>query len=120
MKMPKDTKPLIQGAVVGAIACAVVGFTWGGWVTGATARKDAGVAAHNATVVALAPFCAERFRAQGDAPAKMAELSKASTWERTTVLEKSGFASLPGSKSGDSDIARACVELLMAPATPKT
>ncbi|GEP55463.1 hypothetical protein [Reyranella soli] len=120
MNMPKDTKPLIQGAVVGAIACAVLGFTWGGWVTGATARKDAGVAAHNATVATLAPFCADRFRAQGDATARMAELAKASTWERNSVLEKSGFASLPGSKTGDSDIARACVELLLAPATPKT
>jgi hypothetical protein len=120
MKMPKDTKPLIQGAVIGAVICAVLGFTWGGWVTGASARKDAGVAAHKATVTALAPFCADRFRAQGDAAAKMAELTKASTWERSTVLEKSGFASLPGSTTGDTDIARACVELLMAPATPKS
>ena len=120
MKMSTNTKPLIQGTVLGAIACAVIGFTWGGWVTGGTARKDAGVAAHNATVAALAPFCAERFRAQGDAPAKMAELAKASTWERTTVVEKSGFAVMPGTKSNDSDIARACVELLLAPATPKT
>ena len=120
MNIPKDTKPMIWGAVIGAAACAILGFTWGGWVTGSTARKDAGVAAHNATVVALAPFCADRFRAQGDATARMAELAKASTWERNSVLEKSGFASLPGSKTGDSDIARACVELLLAPVTPKT
>ena len=120
MNTPKNTKPLIQGAVVGAALCAILGFTWGGWVTGSTARKDAGIAAHNATVTALAPLCAERFRAQGDATARMAELAKASTWERTTVVEKSGFAVMPGTKSNDSDIARACVELLMAPATPKT
>jgi hypothetical protein len=50
----------------------------------------------------------------------MAELAKASTWERSTVVEKSGFAVMPGTKSNDSDIARACVELLMAPVTPKT
>ena len=59
-------------------------------------------------------------RTAGDAPAKLAELAKASTWERTTVVEKSGFAVLPGTKSNDSDIARACVELLLAPVTPKT
>jgi hypothetical protein len=120
MRMPKDTKPLIQGAAIGAVACAILGFTWGGWVTGATARKDAAVAAQSATVAALAPFCAERFRAQGDATARMAELAKASTWERNSVVEKSGFASLPGTAAGHSDLARACVELLMAPATPKT
>ena len=47
-------------------------------------------------------------------------LAKASTWERSNVVEKSGFAVMPGTKSNDSDIARACVELLMAPVTPKT
>jgi hypothetical protein len=120
MKMPTNAKPLIQGIVIGAVACAILGFTWGGWVTGATAHKDAAISAHDATVVALAPFCAERFRAQGDATARMAELAKASTWERSSVVEKSGFATLPGSKTGDSDIARACVELLLAPVTPKT
>ncbi len=120
MNVPKNIKPMMWSAAIGAALCAVVGFTWGGWVTGATARKDAGVAAHDATVAALAPFCAERFRAQGDAAAQMAALAKASTWERTTVVEKSGFAVLPGTKSNDSDIARACVEILLAPATPKT
>jgi hypothetical protein len=120
MKIPANTTPLIQGAVVGAIACAILGFTWGGWVTGSTARKDAVMAAHEATVAALAPFCAERFRTQGDASARMAELTKARAWERNRVLERSGFATLPGSKTGEPDLARACVELLMAPATPKT
>jgi alpha/beta superfamily hydrolase len=119
MKISPNTKPMFWGAVMGAAACAVLGFTWGGWVTGATARKDAGAAAHTATVAALAPFCAERFRAQGDAPARIAELAKASTWERSNVVEKSGFATMPGTKNNDSDLARACVELLMAPAAPK-
>ena len=120
MNLPKDTKPMFWGAVIGAAACAILGFTWGGWVTGATARKDAGIAAHAAAVTALAPLCAERFRAQGDAPAKIAELAKASAWERSNVVGKSGFATVPGTKTNDSDLARACVELLMAPAAPKT
>jgi hypothetical protein len=120
MTIPKDTKPTLWGIVIGAVVCAVLGFTWGGWVTGSTARKDQAAAAHDATVVALAPFCADRFRAQDGATAKMAELAKASSWERNSVVEKSGFAGLPGSKTGDSDIARACTDLLLAPATPKT
>lgn len=118
--MPSNTTPLIQGAAIDAIACATVGFTWGGWVTGGMARKDAVMAADEATVTALAPFYAERFRAQGDASAGMAELAKASTWERNRVPEKSGFASLPGSKTGEPALACACVELLMAPTIPKT
>ena len=72
---------------------------------------------------ALAPVCAERFRGQGEATAKLADLSKASTWERGSLVEKSGFANLPGGKGSNPDIARACAELLLAPpapATPKT
>jgi hypothetical protein len=120
MKLPKDTKPMLWGAVVGAGLCMLLGFTWGGWVTGGTARKDVAAAAHDATVVALAPLCADRFRAQGDVAAKMAEITKASSWERGSIIEKSGFATKPGNTSGDPSIAQACVALLMAPATPKT
>ena len=120
MNVPKDTKPMIWGAVVGAAACAILGFTWGGWVTGSTARQDAAKATHAGMVSALAPICADRFRAQGDAPAKLADLAKASTWERGGLIEKSGFAVMPGAKTADTDVARACAELLANPPTPKS
>jgi hypothetical protein len=120
MQFPTNTKPMIWGAVGGAVACIIVGFSWGGWVTGGTARKDAAMAAHDAVVVALAPICVERFRAQGDASAKIAELAKESSWERGSVVEKSGYALMPGSKTTDSDVARACAEMLATPPTPKT
>ena len=60
MQFPTNTKPLLWGAVAGAVACMIVGFSWGGWVAGGTARKDAATAAHDAVVVALAPICADR------------------------------------------------------------
>src|SRR5690242_10262975 len=79
MNLPTNTKPWIQGAVVGAIAATIIGFSWGGWVTGGSSDKRVAVAAHDATVTALASICAERFRAQPDAPAKLAELTKTSS-----------------------------------------
>jgi hypothetical protein len=114
MNMPADTKPWIQGAVVGAIALAIVGFSWGGWVTGGTAARDSVAASHTAVVAALAPICVERFRAQPDAIVKADALLKTSTWERRSLIEKSGFATMPGSKVADSDVARACAEILAA------
>lgn len=120
MQFPTNTKPMVWGVVIGAAACAILGFSWGGWVTGSTARKDAATAAHVAVVSALAPICAEQFRAQGDAPARIAELAKQSVWERGSIIEKSGFALMPGSKTADSDVARACAEMLATPAVPKT
>jgi hypothetical protein len=120
MNLPINTKPWIQGAVVGAVVATIVGFSWGGWVTGGSSDKRATVAAHDATVTALASICAERFRAQGDVAGKLAELTKTSSWERGSVIERSGFAVMPGSKTADSDVARACAESLATPVTPKT
>ena len=45
MRMPTSTKPLFQGAMLGAIACAIIGFTWRGWVTSGTARSGSDVGA---------------------------------------------------------------------------
>jgi len=120
MKLPANTNAYLWGAVVGAIALSVVGFGWGGWVTGGTATKTAAAAATDARVAALAPICADRFRAQGDAAMKIADLVKASSWDRANVVERSGFATMPGDKSADSNVARACAEMLSNPATPKT
>jgi len=115
MNMPVNTKPWIQGAFVGAVAAMIVGFSWGGWVTGGSADKHAASVAHDATVTALAPICVDRFRAQSDAAAKLAELAKASSYERGGIVERSGFALMPGEKTVDSDVARACAEILTTP-----
>ena len=82
MQVPSELKPAAWGAVGGAIALAVIGFSWGGWVTGGTADKTAKEAADTAIVRVLAPICAENFQQQADAGAKFADLMKASTWER--------------------------------------
>jgi hypothetical protein len=120
MQVPANTKPMLWGAIGGVVACMIVGFTWGGWVTGGSARLQAATSARDAVVTALAPICAERFRAQADGPAQIAALAKSSSWERGTIVEKSGYALMPGSKTADSDVARACAELLATLPVPKT
>jgi hypothetical protein len=45
---------------------------------------------------------------------------KTSSWDRSSMLEKSGYATMPGSKTADSDVARACAEILATPALPKS
>ena len=120
MTMPKNISTLIWSAVGGAVLCMVIGFTWGGWVTGGTARKDSASAVRDAVVVALAPICVDRFKGQTDAAAKTTELSKASSWDRGNLIAKSGFATMPGAKDDDSDVARDCAEILANPPTPKT
>jgi len=120
MAIPKNASHYFWSAVAGAVVCAGIGFIWGGWVTGGSAEKQATARAHDAVVAALAPICAERFNAQTDAAAKVVELAKASSWDRGNVIGKSGFATMPGAKDFDSDVARACAELLANPAKSKT
>ena len=67
---------LLQGAAAGAVATMFVGFYWGGWSLGSTADKMAKERSDLAVVSALAPVCADKFRALPDADAKKVALSK--------------------------------------------
>ena len=40
MKLPAEVKPALWGVVGGAVAAIVIGFAWGGWVTGGTSRDS--------------------------------------------------------------------------------
>ena len=66
----ESLKRLLQGAAAGAVATIVVGFYWGGWSLGSTADKMAKERSELAVVAALAPVCADKFRALPDAEAK--------------------------------------------------
>ena len=117
MKIPVETKPALWGMVGGAIAAAIVGFSWGGWVTGSRAESDATQRVNVAVVVALAPVCVERFQRATDVSANLAALKKVDSWSQGDFVEKGGWATAPGSKAHDqvSAVAKACA-LLLAPA----
>ena len=42
MTNPEWLKPGIYGALIGAVFVGVVGFSWGGWMTGAAKREQDG------------------------------------------------------------------------------
>src|ERR1700674_2396203 len=74
MQVPSEVKPALWGAVGGAIALAIVGFSWGGWVTGSTANELANKRADSAVVAALTPICVENFLHAADATANLVAL----------------------------------------------
>jgi hypothetical protein len=105
---------LLQGMAIGAIASMIIGFSWGGWVTGGTASTLATEQADSAVVAALTPICVERFLQNTDAKANLAALQKiSSTWEQGDYLQKGGWATRPGAASSDYHLARACAEKLV-------
>jgi len=105
---------LLQGIGVGAIASMVIGFSWGGWMTGGTANRLAAARVDTAVVAALTPICVEKFLQNSDAKANLAVLKKiSSNWEQGDYLQKGGWATQPGATSSDYHLARACAEKLV-------
>ena len=107
----ESLKRLLQGAVAGAIATIFVGFNWG-WSLGSTADKMAKEQSGLAVVAALAPVCADKFRALPDVAAKTIALSKVELWKREEEFPKE-FVTLPGETSPSSALVKACYALLV-------
>src|SRR3954453_23121028 len=70
MNIPSYVKPTLWGAVAGAAALAVVGFSWGGWTTAGSAEKTAQTRANSAVVAALTPICLVQFHQAADSTVK--------------------------------------------------
>lgn len=110
----ESLKRLLQGAAAGAVATIFVGFYWGGWSLGSTADNMAKEQSKLAVVAALAPVCADKFRALPDAEAKKIALSKVDSWKRADEFPKE-FVTLPGETYPSSALVEACYALLLAP-----
>ena len=117
-KLPIETKPFLWGAAAGAVALAIAGFSWGGWVTSATAERLAGARADAAMVAALSPICVTQFQASARAGASLAALKQIQSWEQAEYVSKGGWATMPGSKEEPSrEVAAACAAALIKPAS---
>jgi hypothetical protein len=110
----ESLKRLLQGAAAGAVATIFVGFYWGGWSLGSTADKIAKERSELAVIAALAPVCADKFRALPDAEAKKVALSKVESWKRRDEFPKE-WVTLPGESYPSSALIDACYTLLLAP-----
>jgi hypothetical protein len=98
------------------VACAVltmiVGFTWGGWVRGATARDMAETEAEDALVKHLAPICVVQFQHDPAKSQKLKELREMNAYERGDYVKKQVWAKMPGEGEADSKVADECAKLL--------
>ena len=112
MKTPEWLKPGLQGAAVGAVALAIVGFTWGGWVTGGTAKEMASDLARSEVVAALVPICIEQSKQDPQVVETLAELKDAGSYQRSNMLMEAGWATMPGSTDANRQVASACMEVL--------
>ena len=112
MKAHPSLKPALWGAVAGAVAISVIGFSSMGWTLGSTAERMAADRAESAVVSVLAPICVEKFQQQANSAAKLIEFKKAASWDQRALIEKGGWATTPGTEKMNSAVTSACVDKL--------
>jgi hypothetical protein len=100
-------------AIGGAIVLAIIGFKWGGWVTGGTAQAMAEEMAVKAVVDRLTPICIAQFNQDPEKDQKLKELKKTDSWTRNSYVEKQGWATMPSEKKPDSKVATECASQIL-------
>jgi len=109
MNVPAWVEPAVWGAIGGAIAAAVIGFVWGGWVTGGTAGQMAATGAETAIVQAFTPLCVAKAEQQ---PEQLVLLKKEDSWQRADFVVKAGWVANVSEKYR-SAVAEACASTVV-------
>ncbi len=111
----RPTKTSVVWACVGSIvATMIVGFMWGGWVTGGTALRMANGLSESAVVRRLAPICVVRFKEDVKKDQKLKGLKETGSFEQADYVKKQGWATMPGEPEPDAKVADECVKLLIS------
>lgn len=97
-----------------SILTMVIGFTWGGWMTGGSAQEMTQEARRNLA----ATFCVQRFISQPDAAAQHAKLMEISAWQRDDFVQDGGWAKLPTLDRPLGGIAALCADKLATVEVP--
>ena len=109
MRVPVWIKPAVWGAVCGAVGIMIVGFSWMGWNLDHTTKRLVAEGSESAVVAALTPFCVANYMKQPDAAKQLGLLrADTSSYTQRELIEKAGFATMPGNKEPSSGLAAAC------------
>ena len=94
------------GLIVGAVGAMVIGFNWGGWITGKTslATTEAAVLSTRAAI------CVAQFTKAPKYQERLKELKATNSWERAAVIEKGGWDRMPGEEKAEPTVGRACAD----------
>ena len=99
-------------AIGGAAALALVGFNYGGWVTGGTAASMAQAVAAEAVAERLGAICVAQFNRDSDKGEKLKEMKGKDSWDTGRYIETQDWAIMPGDDKADRRVADACARHL--------
>jgi hypothetical protein len=109
----KASKKVLFWSWVGvAVLTMVVGFTWGGWVTGGAATKQAKTAAEDAVAQLAADVCYTRFMNAPDVQTSLTALKEEKSYARKSFVEKGGWVTIGGHDKPTAGAAEICADKL--------
>lgn len=112
MQSTQWIKPGLYGAALGAIGLAIIGFSWGGWVTGGTATQMARSQATTEVLSALSAICMDQSRRDPQQAQKLAELKAIAMSRQADFVMTTGWATMPGQDEANREVARLCATKL--------
>jgi hypothetical protein len=104
---------IFWSCVASAVLTIVVGFVWGGWVTGSNAQRLARETAQDAVVERLVSICVAQFSQDPGNGTKLAELKEVSNYQRDDYVSEQGWATMADEERPNRKVVDGCVELLM-------
>jgi len=110
----QPSKTMLVWACIGSVAATlVVGFTWGGWVTGGTARNMASDAGSESRYELASVICVEKFLDAQDAKAQLTALQAiGSSYKQRQFVEAGGWAVMPNKDKAARESADLCAKVL--------
>jgi hypothetical protein len=110
----QPSKTMLFWSCVASVAVAlVVGFTWGGWVTGGTAHKMATASGDASRYELASVICVERFLDAPDAQAQLTALKAIdSSYRQRQFIEEGGWATMPSKDKAARQTADLCAKVL--------
>jgi hypothetical protein len=96
----------VWGLIVGAVGAMIIGFNWGGWVTGSKSQAKA----EAAVLSTRSAICVAQFTKAPKYQERLKELKATNSWERSAVIEKGGWDRMPGEEKAEATVGRACAD----------
>jgi len=97
--------------VVTAIVTMIIGFTWGQWVTGSTARAMAATQGEETILKRLTPICIAQLNKDPKKTEKLKEMKALDSWKQTDYVQTQGWATMPGEQNPETRIASECAKV---------
>ena len=108
MSIRDMVKPALFGVIGGAVAAVVAGTSMGWLVTSGTAGEQATLKSARAVAAVMTPYCVAAAQADPNFSTLFEEMKAGTSYQRTQIVTKAGWATPMGATGPNATLATAC------------